>query len=41
MPRTEEGTDTAKVGATLQEFHALRVIIGPHIRALIDGHAKS
>lgn len=41
MSRTEEGTDTAKVGATLQELHALRDIIGPHTPALIEKHAKS
>ena len=41
MSRTEEGTDTAKVQATLQELHALRDIIRPHICALIEEHAKS
>jgi len=40
MSRAEERTDTAKVGATLQELHALRDIIGPHIRALSEEHAK-
>ena len=41
MSRTEELTDTGKVRATLQELHALCGIIGPHIRAPSEKHAKS
>jgi hypothetical protein len=36
---TEEGTDAAVVGATLQEL-ALCDIIGPHIGALIEEYAE-
>lgn len=41
MSRTEEGNDTTKAGATLQELYAPRDIIGPQIRALIEEHAES
>lgn len=40
MSRTEERIDTAKVGATLQELHAPRDIIGLHIGALIKEYVK-
>ncbi|WP_277814721.1 hypothetical protein [Haloarcula limicola] len=41
MSRTEKETDTAKVGATIQELHAGGDIIGLHIRILIEKYAKS
>jgi hypothetical protein len=39
MSRTEEGNDNTKAGATLQELHTPRDIIGPQTRALIEEHA--
>jgi len=40
MSRIEEGTDSANVGATPEELHALRDIIGPQIGALIKEYVK-
>lgn len=40
MTRTKERVNTAKVGATLQELHAPRDIIGLHIGAFIKEYVK-